>query len=309
MYRILTDQDLEELLPFKNAIDVVEKAICAKAEGKLLAPPRFSVGPKDGSLVFTAGSEMKYFHTIGFRVYDRFPSGSPDRTQLVVVFDNRTGAFKGLVIGKHIGAIRTAAINAVAVKHMARTNVKYLGILGTGFQARFHAQAIAAVRHFEAARVYSPTKSHREAFAKEMSLKVGIPFEAEESAREVVRQSDVLLCATTSHDPVFHADWLKAGVHINTIGPKYRNKHELPLEAAQRSQVIATDSLEQASSYDKPYFLSDRSEWERIVELGNIVLGIAKGRGSDEDITLFCSVGLSGTEVVIANEALRLAAE
>jgi ornithine cyclodeaminase/alanine dehydrogenase-like protein (mu-crystallin family) len=309
MYRILTDQDLEDFLLIENTVDVIEKAIRARAEGRLLSPPRFSVGTKEGSLVFTAGSEMKYFHTIGFRVYDRFPTDSPDRTQLVAVFDNQTGGFKGLVIGKHIGALRTAAINAVAIKYMARSDVKCLGIIGAGFQARFHARAAMAVRSFNAAKVYSPTISHREAFAEEMSRRLGIPFEPCPSPEEVVRESDVLLCATTSSEPVFETSWLKTGVHINTIGPKYKDMHELPLEAAERSQVIATDSIEQAGSYDKPHFLSGRPEWDRLLELSDIVVGKELGRDSDRDITVFCSVGLSGTEVVIANEALKCATE
>jgi alanine dehydrogenase len=309
MYRILTDEDIETFLPMKNAVEVIEKAIHSKAYNELLAPPRFSVGTKDGSLVFTAGSEMKYFHTIGFRVYDRFPSEAPDRTQLVAVFDNQTGGFKGLVIGKSIGALRTAAINAVAIKHMARSDAKCLGILGAGFQASFHALAALSVRDFDTVKIYSPTVVRRETFAEEMQVRTNIPFEACSTSRDVVCCSDVLICATTSPKPVFDADWLKPGVHINTIGPKYKDMHELPIRAAERSQVIATDSIKQAGSYDKPHFLSGRPEWDRLLELSDIVVGKEEGRISDQDITIFCSVGLSGTEVVIANEAIRLAVE
>jgi ornithine cyclodeaminase/alanine dehydrogenase-like protein (mu-crystallin family) len=307
MYRILTDPDIEAGLPMENAISAIETAFRARAQGKLLAPPRFSVGTVDGSLVFTAGSELEYFHAIGFRVYGRFPLESPDRTQFVAVFDNQTGGFKGLVIGNFIGAIRTAAINAVAIKHLARPDTSCLGILGSGFQAGFHARAAMTVRPFDQALVYSPTRSHREEFAGEMSEKTGTPFQPCSTPEQVVRHSDVLIVATTSPRPVFDASWLRVGTHINTIGPKYRNRHELPLEAAQLSQVIATDSIEQAGSYDKPYFLSGSAEWDRMLELSSIVVGNQKGRLSDGDITLFCSVGLSGTEVVIADEALRLA--
>ena len=86
MYRILTDEDIRKTLTVKHAINAIELSLRAKNEGKLIAPPRFSVGPKNGSLLFTAGADMET-NVIGFRVYDTFVSDSPDRTQLVAVFD------------------------------------------------------------------------------------------------------------------------------------------------------------------------------------------------------------------------------
>jgi ornithine cyclodeaminase len=306
MYRILTDKDVEQGLPIENAISVIEATFRARAQGKLLAPPRFSVGTEDASMVFTAGSEMEHFHVMGFRVYDRFAIKSPDRRQLVVVYDNRTGALKGLVIGKLIGAIRTAAINAVAMKYMANPSVQCLGILGSGFQAQIHAQAASAVRGFERIRVYSPSERNRKNFAMDLEKKTDTPVEAMQTPEEVVRSSDALICATKSPFPVFEAEWLKDGVHINTIGPRYKAANEVPLEAAERSQIIVTDSKEQAVRYNQPFFLEKTPQWARMVELSDVVSGKHPGRTSNKDITLFCSVGLAGTEVVVANEVLRL---
>ena len=306
MYRILTDDDLSRILPTDRVINVIEQALRAKAMGSLIAPPRFSAGVDGGALVFTVGAETAYFQAIGFRVYDTFSTQSLDRTQLVAVFDSQTGGFKGLVIGRLIGALRTAAINAVAIKSMARADVRHLGILGSGFQARTHMQAAMVVRHFERARVHSPTANHRDAFATEMSAETGIPVEAMQSVEEVVRFSDVLICATRSTTPVFDAAWLKPGLHINTIGPKFRDAHEISVEIAQKSQVIATDSLDQVDSYSESFFLLGTPERSRMIELSEIVAGRQKGRSSPSDITLFCSVGLAGSEVVVANEALSL---
>ena len=123
MYHILTDDDIKQL-PLDRVIETIERTLRAKNAAQLIAPPRFSVGVEKGALVFTAGAETMESHTIGFRVYDSYKSDAPERTQLVAVFDSRTGAFKGLCEGVMIGALRTAAINAVAIKHMARPDVK-----------------------------------------------------------------------------------------------------------------------------------------------------------------------------------------
>ncbi len=305
MYRILTDEDVNRVLETETVIKLVEQTLRAKAEGVVMTPPRFSVGVDAGALVFTAGAETKYSRSIGFRVYDTFPNSSVDHRELVAVFDSQTGDLKGLVISRVIGAWRTAAINATAIKHMARSDAKNLGILGSGFQAQFQIQAAAVVREFQHAKVYSPTVSHRESFAAEMSARTGIATDTTDSAEDVVRFADVLICATRSTSPVLEASWIRPGTHVNTIGPKFKGMAEIPYELAQKSQVIATDSIEQADSYSKPFFLLETPERKRMVDLSEIVAGKQKGRSSPNDITLFCSVGLAGTEVVIADAVLR----
>lgn len=306
-YRILTDMDISPKLTFaiQRAIEAVEQALIAKSLDRLVGPPRFSVRVARGALVFTAGAEIQYSHTIGFRVYDTFPENSPDHTQLVAVFDAQTGRFKGLILGNMLGAIRTAAINAVALKYMARPDATSLGILGTGFQARFHLQAAMAVRSFKQVIVYSPTPAHREAFVEEMQRVMKLPIQVASSSEEVVRNAEVLICATTSRTPVFDTEWLQPGTHINTIGPKFTEAHEVPIETARKAEVIATDSLAQVDAYAKPFFLANTPERERMVELSDVVVGRRAGCLSREGITLFCSVGLAGSEIVVAATLLE----
>ena len=308
MYHILTDDDINRSLPMDRVIETIERSLRAKNAGQLIAPPRFSVDVEKGALVFTAGAETMESHTIGFRVYDSFQSDAPERTQLVAVFDSRTGAFKGLCVGVMIGALRTAAINAVAIKHMSRPDAKRLGILGSGLQARTHFQAALSVRQFESAMVYSPNVGHCQAFADELSPKTGIPIKVFSAAEEVVRRAEVLICATTSVTPILDVGWLSPGMHINTIGPKFKDRHELPVEAARKSHTIVTDSLQQVDGFDSyasPYFLQNTPEKERMIELDELVAGKRKGRSSTDEITLFCSVGLAGTEVVLADAAFK----
>jgi alanine dehydrogenase len=305
-YRVLTDEDVSRMLTLEQAITVMERCMRAKAAGKLMALPRFTVGLDDGGLVFTAGAETQEANAIGFRVYDTFEGPKKNKTQLVAVYDARDGALRGLVLGDLIGVMRTAAINAVAIRYMARPDAQTLGVIGTGTQARMHARAALAAGHFTRAMVYSPNAEHRGDFAAEVSGYTGVPVETAASSQPVVSEADVLICATTSSTPVFDAGWLRPGMHVNTVGPKFKDAHELPIEAAHRSRVIATDSLAQVDAYPSPYFLLGTPERERMLALEEIVTGKQAGRRSPEDITLFCSVGLAGTEVVLADELLRL---
>ena len=308
MYHILTDDEINRLLSMERVVKTIERSLQAKTTGQLIAPPRFSVDVEKGALIFTAGAEVMETQTIGFRVYDSFQSDAPERTELVAVFDSRTGAFKGLCVGVMIGALRTAAINAIAIKYMSRPDVRRLGILGSGLQARTHFQAAVLVRQFDSAMVYSPTADHRQAFADELSQKTGVPIEALSSAEDVVRRAEVLICATTSTTPILDADWLRPGMHINTIGPKYKGRHEFPVEAARKSHTIVTDSLQQVDGYESyapPFFLQNTPERKRMIELDELVVGKRQGRSSPDELTLFCSVGLAGTEVVVADAAFK----
>ncbi|RMD59890.1 ornithine cyclodeaminase family protein [Candidatus Parcubacteria bacterium] len=212
-------------------------------------------------------------------------------------------------MGHLLGAIRTAAINAVALRHMARPDATSLGILGSGFQARVHLQAAMAVKAFERVIAYSPTPAHLKAFAEAMQRAIDLPLHVASSSEEVVRRADVLICATTSRTPVFDAAWLRPGTHVNTIGPKFAQGHEVPLEAARRAEVIVTDSLAQVDAYAETFFLKSTPERERMMELSEVVVGRQAGRLSQDGLTLFCSVGLAGTEVVVADALLSMKAE
>ncbi|MDQ7865021.1 hypothetical protein RCO48_39725 [Peribacillus frigoritolerans] len=98
---------------------------------------------------------------------------------------------------------------------------------------------------------------------KKLDLDV-IPMD---SPKKCVEKADIIICATNSRSPVIDADWLKPGVHINTVGPKSMNVHELPIEVAGKSSVISTDSLEQLRAYSTPHFLANTPYEQNIVQL------------------------------------------
>ena len=298
---ILTDRDLPTILTMKEIVQKIEDAFRAKSEGRLISPARVNVELGGGSLVFTIGAETRKERVAGFRVYNTFGGTTAHHDHIVAVFDHETGALKGIVVGVLIGALRTGAIGGAAVNALARADAKSLGILGTGLQARTQVEAAFAVRAIQTAKVFSPTREHREGFAKEMGAKLGVKFKAAETAEEVVRESDILIMATTSPKPVLNAAWVRPGTHVTTIGPKFKDECEVPMELPARSATIVTDSLAQADGYTHPFFLSGTEYRERMIELHEIIAGKKPGRKKAEEITLFCSVGLAGTEVIVGN--------
>lgn len=305
-YLILTDNEFDDLLTMDAAIRAIQQAIESHGNGNLDAPSRFSVNANNGSLVFTVGLETEVSNVMGFRVYETIPD-SPDDHQLVATYDSDTGTFEGVIIGHRVGAVRTGAIGGVAIDELARSDVKTLGILGSGRQARTQLEAAVSVRDIDEVNVYSPTKSHREQFATELSQELDLDVRAASSSESAVRGAEVLITATSSREPVFDLEWLEPGVHINAVGPKFKTAHELDPAVAAKSDVIVTDSLTQVDNYESEFFLSDTSSRSQMIELSDIVTGSAHVGANDDDTTLFCSVGLAGTEVVLAHEVFQRA--
>ena len=306
-YTVLTDDDVRRVLPMSAAVDQIESALREHAEGTMVAPPRFRVDVAKGALICTAGAVTHYDKAVGFRVYDRFHGSHASHGQVVVVFDSDTGDFKGVIVGGHLGAMRMGAIGGVAIKHMARPDAARAAMLGSGRQARTLLEAAAVARHFASVKVYSPNATNREAFAREMREALDLHVAPVASAHEAVADADVVMCATTSTTPVFDPRWLKPGAHVNTVGPRAQGANELDASIAASVRGVATDSLRQLRSYAAPYVLADTPWMEAMVELGDMVVGKHTGRHCPEDMTLFCTAGLSGTEVAVASEALRRA--
>ena len=300
-YLILTDEDVQRL-PMGMAVAKMEDAFREMAAGNLNAPPRFRVAGDGGDLVFTAGAAAGSENILGFRVYDTFPktSTSADQKQVVVVYGNGDGRFKGLVIGRLLGSMRTGAIGGVAIKHLSRSNSKVLGVIGTGYQAVTQVKAALAVRDIELVQFYNRTRSKAEEFATKVAEEYGVAVRVVDTAKAAVTGADILLTVTSSGTPVIESSWLEPGVHINNIGPKLASRHEIPVDIIEHTNLIVCDSIQQAEGYGEAFYLPPNS----FIGLDEIVAGKVQMRFTADARTLFVSVGLAGTEVILANALL-----
>ncbi len=306
MVKILSDDDLTGKALMPAAIDAVERAFLARASSTLVSPPRHHVSFGDlGDLVFTIGGTVGPQSIAGFRVYDTF-KGRSGHSQIVAVWSPDDTGLKGIILGERLGSLRTGAIGGVAIRYLSRANACKVGILGSGIQACTQLEAAAVVRNLNQVRVHSRSPDNRNAFAREMEGRVGIAIDPVDSVEKAVEDADIIICATTSNSPILAARHLPPGVHVNTLGPKTLGRHEIALDIADVASSIATDSIEQTRAYTSPFFLVGTQHEGRLVDLARIVGKQAAGRASDGDMTLFCSVGLAGTEVVVASAVLDM---
>ena len=337
--RVLSDADVAKL-PMATVVDCMERTLMRHAAGQLVAPARLSTGPlgvagpeapleaqhqlaRDqrvnaegaGELVFTPGAIPG---AIGFRVYDLVQLSSPARVELVAVLSTVDGSLTSLVAGPLLGAMRTGGIGGAALRHLARADASILTLVGAGYQARTQLMAACATRSWSEVRIWSRRRKQAEAFVAEMTELVtegslpegGITVIAGDTAEGAVRGADVVICTTTATSPVLETDWLAPGTHITNVGPKFSDGAELPLDLYANA-VGCTDAVLQCQSIGDRFVLSDAGTGTAAAmqSLPEIVAGSTPGLGrqSDDDTTVFISMGLAGTEVALAAEPLDVA--
>lgn len=292
---ILSDTDVARSCTASRSIAVMRRALHAHGEGRLSAPPRTYNDIAPGRLVYTAGALEGLVH--GVRIYDH-----ADSEQVVAVWDSPSRRLAAVILGAELGRRRTGAIGAVAIDALARPDATTLGIIGTGRQAWTQVWAATAVRNWSHIKVYSRNPYWRERFATRCREQLLVDAEPVGNPRTAFRHRDAMIIATNSPTPVFDTAWLEPGMHITSVGPKSLSAHEVPLDLLDRVELAVTDSLAQVHGYAEPYALSTR----RMIELGAILIGSATGRTDPEQVSLFCSVGLAGTEVILAADLAGL---
>ena len=291
--KVLLDTHVRSQLDAVEAGEAARRALIDAHRGRLAAPPRLHVELGEHGLVFTVGGYVD--GPVGFRVYGLWPG---DSDQAVLVWDG-TGRLSGCVVGNELGARRTGALGGAAVDALARPDSTTVGVVGSGVQAWTQLWAISAVRRPSSVRIFSPTTENREAFARRAQAELGLSAAACDAAEDAVADADIVVLATRSERPVVDAAWIRPGAHVNTVGPKLASAHETPTELADAAAVVVTDSPEQAAGYGEPFFTS-----RPLTHLGAVLAGDAPGRADDRAVTLYCSTGLAGSEVVVAETLL-----
>jgi alanine dehydrogenase len=316
-FRLLTEQHVKALLPMGDLVTAMETALARFSGGDVQQPVRtvLSVGPSHAFF----GLMPAYVEDpprLGAKLVTVFNGnlerGLPSHLATIVLLDPDTGALIALMDGRYITEARTAAVSAVSARHLARRDASSLAILGTGVQARSHLEALAEVRALSGVRVWSPQERNRARFVSEMSARVATPLSASASAEEAVQNADLVVLVTSSPVPVLKDDWVKAGAHVVSVGACRPDQREMdPVLVARASLYVDSRAAALVESGDIVHgmregrFSSDHVRGE----LGEVVLGRAPGRATDEEVTVFKSLGMAVEDVTAADLVFRRAIE
>lgn len=292
----LDEEQIRAHLRMEDLIPAMQKALIDFSTGKVKQPVRavIAVDPPGG---FYGMMPALTPEGLGQKIVTFYPpnaeKGLPTHMATIFLVDPETGAPLAVMDGTLITEMRTAAVSAAATKLLAPAAAKVLGILGSGVQARSHAQALGIVRQFEEIRVWSPTESRAKALAKEIGGKAT-------SAEDAVRGADVVVTATNSKTPVLHGEWLKTGCHVNAVGACRPDWRELDDKAM--GNLVFVDSREAAMKESGDVILSGAKIY---AELGEAFAGKVPPRATET--TIFKSLGLAVEDITAAMLVYRAA--
>ena len=315
---VLTQEEVERLLPMEECIAVMTDALAALARGELHQPLRMVVRPP-GAASFLglmpahrAGGELAYGLKAICVVPDNPTRGLDAHQGAVVLFDGETGEIRAILNASAVTAIRTAAVSAVATRLLAREDARELAVLGAGVQARSHLEAMQLVREFERARIWSRTFEHARRLAEEAQPRTPFPLEPVASAEAAVRGADVVVTATSSPEPIVARTWLTGGAHVNAVGASVPTARELDTATIAAASLFV-DRRESALNEAGEVLVALREGAitpDHIrAELGELVAGGRAARRSPEELTVFKSLGLAVEDLAAAEHVLRRARE
>ena len=297
----ISEEQVREVLPMAQAVDLVQESFRRLSDGRAVNHPRRRVMLDNGAWLHYMAAGDNQDGYLATKVYATRPRVGARFA--VLLFDAETTKLLATIDANVLGQIRTGAASGVATRHMARTDARRFGMIGCGFQAETQLQAVAAVRDLDTTFVYSRTPERREGFAKKMSEKLGLDVRAAGTVEAVVSQSDILTTITTARKPLFPADDMHQGCHINAAGSNHAKRAEVGGDTVARAGVVAADSIEQARMEAGDLIQAHEAgvlDWDKVVDFSAIASGTIAGRQSSDEITLFESQGLAIQDLMVA---------
>lgn len=238
--RYVDEEAVAGALRMEELIPVMRRALIEFSERRITQPTRriMEVDPYGGYFASMAAAGA---HGVGAKLVTFYPNneqhGLHTHMGVVVLFKPETGEPLVAMDGRLITEMRTAAVTAAYVDHVAPRNASSLAILGASTQGSSHIRALRCVREFKDLRIWNRTPERAAALAL---LTGGKAMEREEA----VRGADVVIAATSSSEPVLEGKWLKPGATVASVGWAGRDVAEL--DAAAMANTVLVDSREGA---------------------------------------------------------------
>jgi ornithine cyclodeaminase/alanine dehydrogenase-like protein (mu-crystallin family) len=301
--RIVTADDLARLLTYEGLIGALADAFRseiavpvrhhhtipkADADATLLLMPAWT-----GEAAGTQGGER----FIGCKIVTVFPGNAkaarPSLYGQYLLLSGDTGEPLAMIDGRVLTAWRTACASALAASYLAREDASHLVMVGAGALAQHLVRAHASVRPIERVTLWNRTKAKAVALGFQLAeggLTVGVTDRLE----DVVREADIVSCATLAEEPLVQGRWLKEGAHLDLVGGFTPKMRETDDDAIRRARVFVdtrAGALKEAGDIVDPIRRGVLKDADVQADLFGLCRGTERGRQSASEITLFKSVG------------------
>jgi ornithine cyclodeaminase/alanine dehydrogenase-like protein (mu-crystallin family) len=296
--RFIDCEEVAQRLTYDVCIPIVRDAMIAFSRGETRQLLRSIIPLSEGRLFGVMPGALGAHAAFGAKLISVFQGnsavGRPSHQGLVVLFNHESGAPVCVLDAGEITAIRTAAASAVATDALARKDARHLAILGYGEQAATHARAISKVREVESIVIWGRSLERARAFAQRMQPELGVPVATAEGVEEAVAKADIVCTVTAAAEPILKGRWVRPGTHLNLVGSGHAGATEVDNDLVIRSRFIADSRegvLAQGAEFLRAQAAGLVGDDHIVAEIGEVLAGKIEGRRSEEEITVYKSLG------------------
>ena len=342
---LINNQEVADLFDMKSCLEALETGYADLLKGDAVYRPRLDVwvpcerpdgyyrwGTMEGASreigVFAIRMKSDIVHWPDGKTEEKYCTRPGTYCGLIMVFSVRNGEPLAILNDGLLQHMRVGGCAGLGAKYLARPDASVVGILGSGGMAGSYLEAFNEVRKIRKVKVYSPTRAHREAYAAEMSRKLGLSVEAVDSPEAVVRGSHIVAACTDSTRVVFdEPEWLEEGAHITCvraceIGPEVVKRCDLSIKLGRNTVETMDEGMVRLHG-NVGYIAGQPEERSRIPnpEVDNYTGGFFKyfmdvragkipGRTSPKQVTFFINAGTQGLQfAACAGRVYQLAKE
>ena len=318
---LLTKMDIKSIFTMSDAIEADKDAFRIYSEGKSVVPLRTNIAvPKyEGQILFMPGY-VDEMDAIGVKIVSVFPQnmqkGKPTTPATMVLIDGCSGEVCAILDGTYLTQLRTGAASGAATDILARSGAQIGALIGTGGQGASQLEAMVTARKLKEVRVFDVDIIRAQKFVEEMKNEISncnTIFKAVSTSDDAIKDADIITTVTTARKPTFNGNLVKAGAHVNAVGSYMPHMQELDPVLLNRANKIYFESTQAVLSESGDIIIPLKqgliTKEKFTGEIGQVIMGTLKGRESDEEITVFKTVGIATQDVVTARKIYNKAIE
>ena len=297
-----------EALKGINLLESIELGFVEYSRGNSVVPPvgelLFDVPPGDVHIKYGyIKSQDNYVVKIASGFSKNEELGLSSSHGVMVMFDKNTGYLKCILHDEgYLTNIRTAIAGAICAKYLAPSQVKGIGIIGNGIQARMQLEYLSDVVDCKEVFVLGRDKQRVDKYIDEME-KYGFKINSVDNSKELCQNSNLIVTTTNANESLIYKEDVKKGTHITAVGSDTPDKRELDPEILNIANSVIVDSISQCleRGETKKALDKDLISEEKLIELGEIIDSGEKYRKNEEDITVADLTGVAVQDIMITN--------
>ncbi|RXA94692.1 MULTISPECIES: ornithine cyclodeaminase family protein [Yersinia] len=239
--------------------------------------------------------------------YHNPAQGLASNQGVMMAFSAQTGEPQALLLDEGwLTALRTALAGRIAAELCAPRNIRAIGIVGTGMQARLHLMYLKSVISCRQLWVWGRSETALEEY-RQYAQAEGFDVNTTQNAAELARHCQLIVTTTPSREAILHAVDIQPGTHITAVGADGAGKHELAPDLVAKADKILVDSWEQCTEFGEisQAFQRGMLAHYSLTEIGVALAQNGPFRNNDQQITLADLTGLGIQDVQIVKGILE----